>query len=170
LTVTFVDKTIYWTDYSAGTVVKAPVSGGTATIVASNQAGPCAITTDGVNLYWTNNSTGTVMKMPVRGGHPVVLARDQRQPSAIGVGESYVAWMTIDGPHKADMKTGGAVKAGGGAVKAAGDDSNAGSGTNPGTVKCHVCPIYCKRYIVQIPMGYWETYICGWYSCPPCGA
>jgi|GEM_PF-3324988 hypothetical protein len=67
--------------------------------------------------------------------------------------------MTIDGPHKAEMKTGGA-------VKASGDDSNAGSGTNPGTVKCHVCPIYCKRYIVQIPMGYWETYICGWYSCP----
>ena len=163
LTVAFVGNKIYWTDYSAGTVVKAPLGGGSATVIASDQGGPCSITADGSNVYWTNSSEGTVMKMSINDGHPVVLARDQRQPSAIGLSQSYIAWMTIEGPRMSDIKTGDA-------VKMASDDSNAGGGTNPGTVKCHVCPIYCTRYVPQIPNGYWETYICGWQSCPPCGA
>jgi hypothetical protein len=167
-TVAFIGKSIVWIDYSAGKVVKAPVGGGTATVVASNQDGACAITADESNVYWTNTSQGTVTKLPLNGGPPVVLARDQRHPSEIGLSGNYVAWMTADGPHMADSKTRD-TKAGN-VVKMAGDDSNAGSGTNPGTVKCHVCPIYCKRFVPQIPKGYWESYICGWRSCPPCGA
>ncbi len=178
-TVAFVGSTIYWTDYSTGRVVKAPLSGGAATIVASGQDGACAITADENNIYWTNSADGRVMKMPVNGGPPVVLARGQRRPSEIGISGSSIAWMTSDGPHIADASSFGNVKTldiqnggmkTGRALTMAKDDSNAGGGTNPGTVKCHVCAIYCTRYVPQIPNGYWESYICGWKSCPPCGA
>lgn len=159
----FLGDAIFWTDYSARAVVRAPLGGGAATVIATNQGGPCAIATDGTNLYWTNNADGNVMKMPVAGGSPIVLANNQREPSAIAVGPTTVTWMTADGGKMASLKTGAV-------AETASDDSDAGGGTNPGTIKCHVCPDYCRRYVPQIPNGYWETYICGWHSCPPCGA
>jgi hypothetical protein len=55
-------------------------------------------------------------------------------------------------------------------MKMASDDCNAGDGTNPEAVKCHVRPTYCKLYVPPIPTGYWETYICSWHSCHPFGA
>ena len=160
---TFVGDAIVWTDYSKGTVVKAPIAGGAATTIATNQSGPCAIATDGSNLYWTNNTDGTVMKMRVAGASPTAIASNQREPSAIAVRPTTLTWMTADGGRIATIETGAV-------VETAKDDSNAGGGTNPGTIKCHVCPVYCQRYVPQIPMGYWESYICGWQSCPPCGA
>ena len=170
-TVAFVGDTMYWTDFSAGKVMKNAVHGGSGTVVASAQKGPCAITTDGSSVYWTNNSDGTVMKMPIREETPVVLARNQRQPSEICVSRKYVAWMTADGPHSADLQISSAKTSRAKAVLAmssTSDDSDAGGGTNPGTVKCHVCPVYCTRY--NPVTGKNESYICGWQSCPPCGA
>ena len=161
--VTFAGDGIVWTNYSAGTVMKAPLDGGAAIAIATKQSGPCAIATDGTNLYWTNSTNGTVIKMPLTGRIPIVLAGNQREPSAIAVGPTTVTWMTADGSKMASLKTGES-------VEKASDQGNAGGGTNPGTVKCNTCPVYCRRYVPQIPNGYWESYICGWKSCPPCGA
>lgn len=160
-TIAQAEEFVYWTDFSAGTVVKAPRSGGGAAIVASQQRGPCAISADQNNIYWTNNLDGTVMRASIDTGQVSVVARNQRRPAAIGVGQSYIAWMTSDGPRMVDRTTLRAI------ASIPGDDPEAGAATQ-GSVGCSVCPVYCRRWVPQIPNGYWETYICGWRSCPPC--
>jgi hypothetical protein len=161
--VTVMGGTIYWTDFAGGNVWKVPVGGGNATLVAGKQSGPCSIIARGTDIYWTNNKSGEVMRASTNGGQATAVATGQNSPAEIVVSDDRVIWASASGPQMLEDKSGHA-------VKASGDDSNAGGGTNPGAVKCHVCPIYCRRYVPQIPMGYWETYICGWKSCPPCGA
>jgi len=160
--VTVVGNSIYWVDFAGGNVWKIPVCGGNSTLIASKQSGPCSIIARDGHIYWTNNKSGEVMKAPVSGGPATVVSTGEVEPAEIAVSEDQVVWASKNGPRTIEGKTGTAVKATG--------DSNAGGGTNPGTVKCHVCPIYCRRWVPQIPNGYWETYICGWRSCPPCGA
>jgi hypothetical protein len=62
-----VDATsIYWTDLTAGTVAKAPLAGGVATLLASDQKDPGSIAVDSTSVYWTDfgrNGAGTVMKL-----------------------------------------------------------------------------------------------------------
>src|SRR3982074_853641 len=50
---------IYWTDFDGGTVVQAPLRGGTPTVLASGQPGPCGIAVDRKWVYWSNNRGGS---------------------------------------------------------------------------------------------------------------
>ncbi len=57
-------------DYSDGSVMKVPATGGTPTAIASGQQQPVAIAVDGASVYWLNSGTaankyadGTVMKL-----------------------------------------------------------------------------------------------------------
>jgi hypothetical protein len=61
---------VYWTDYASGTVSKAPLGGGSATIIASNQFKPSGIAVDDVAVYWANQngdagvfSPGSIMRL-----------------------------------------------------------------------------------------------------------
>jgi hypothetical protein len=60
-----IDETsVYWTDYSIGTVMRVPLGGGTATTLASGQSNPLPIAVNATGVYWGNLSTpGTVMRL-----------------------------------------------------------------------------------------------------------
>lgn len=164
--VTAVGEAVYWVNFKAGTIVRSPLGGGATEVVASGQKNPCAIATDGLNLFWTNRGDGTVAKMPlVKNASSTVqiLARSQRNPGSISAGPGMVHWMTDDGAKslKLSMEP----------VFRHADWGRGGGGENPGTIKCSVCPIYCEAPQIgpdgKVTM---KTYICGWQSCPPCGA
>jgi hypothetical protein len=54
---------VYWTNYDPnGSVMKAPVGGGTATTLAPAQNKPVFVAVDSTSVYWTNAGDGTVMK------------------------------------------------------------------------------------------------------------
>ncbi len=93
-----VDATsIYWTDRGAGTVMKAPIGGGTATTLASGQNGPEGLAVDATSVYWVNESGGTVMKAPIGGGTATTLASGQNLPYGLAVDASNVYWANLGG-------------------------------------------------------------------------
>jgi hypothetical protein len=54
---------VYWANYVAsGTVMRAPVGGGSPTTLASGVNKPGFVAVDGTSVYWTNAGDGTVMK------------------------------------------------------------------------------------------------------------
>jgi hypothetical protein len=55
----------YWAN-SDGTIMKAPVTPGTAVTLATGQGTPGGIALDSTSLYWTNSTAGTVMKLTPR--------------------------------------------------------------------------------------------------------
>ena len=88
-------SSVYWTEVptsGAGTVLKAPLDGGTAQTLASGQF-PIAMAVDGTSLYWTNEwgGGGSVTKVPVSGGTPVTIATGIL-PSGIAVDSTGVYW------------------------------------------------------------------------------
>jgi hypothetical protein len=56
---------VYWTNNLAnGTVMKAPLAGGPATVLASGQPSPAYIVVDANSVYWTTHVPGgAVMKL-----------------------------------------------------------------------------------------------------------
>ena len=70
---------VYWTS-DAGTVMKVPLTGGTAITLASDQDGPSGIVVDDASIYWTNAGSGTVMKLARAGGPPLTLVSGQTVP------------------------------------------------------------------------------------------
>jgi len=97
---------VYWTDYGGsgggsstnGTVMKAPLAGGAATMLASNQGGPAGITVDPSNVYWVNYTSGTVMSVPINGGgQPTVIATNQIDAWGVAVVGSNVYWTIKNG-------------------------------------------------------------------------
>ncbi len=54
---------VYWTNYSDGTVMKVPAAGGTPTILASDQNGPNSIAVSATSVCWTNYDDGTVARL-----------------------------------------------------------------------------------------------------------
>jgi formylglycine-generating enzyme required for sulfatase activity len=95
-----VDATsVYWTSAGNGTVMKAPIGGGTLTTLASGQDNPSYIAIDATSVYWTCTGTsansyqdGAVMKVPIDGGSPTTLVSGQNNPNGIAVDATSVYW------------------------------------------------------------------------------
>ena len=79
----------YWIDHSQNTVMTAPVTGGSARVVATATIEMLSFATDGQNVYWTDG-TQSISRSPVGGGGTVNLANGQLAESiALGSGELY---------------------------------------------------------------------------------
>jgi hypothetical protein len=115
---------LYWTDFGYfvpdagapggfidppnGTVVAADLSTLAIRTVASGQAAPLTIATDGTNVYWVNSGNyvfkaaegtfgpppdlGAVMQVAVNGGPPIALASAQDSPYWLTTAEGEVFW------------------------------------------------------------------------------
>ncbi|MDP8998984.1 MAG: hypothetical protein M3O46_02620, partial [Myxococcota bacterium] len=95
---------VYWTNagtsgrnYTDGTIMKAPISGGTPSALVTGQNNPQYVVVDTNYVYWTNEGAmtggnGTVMKAPARGGASVALAVGQNRPLGISIDATHVYW------------------------------------------------------------------------------
>jgi hypothetical protein len=95
----------YWASGGGpGTVLKAPLTGGSSTIVAPVNV-PGAVAADGPYVYWVDagtvdistgepNPDGAVLKAPITGGSPVILASGQTSPSHLVVFGLFAYWTT----------------------------------------------------------------------------
>jgi sugar lactone lactonase YvrE len=99
-----VDATsVYWTGLAVpaeGIVMKVPLNGGTATVLASAQAKPYTIAVDAASVYWANYNDGTIMKVPIGGGAIVKLVSGQPVApgsTGIAVDATSVYWTTGSG-------------------------------------------------------------------------
>jgi sugar lactone lactonase YvrE len=98
-----VEGRVYWSDSANGTINR--IADGENTVLASGQANPRGLATDGVNVYWATLNDGNLRKIPVEGGAIVDLATGLSQPFAVAVDDRDVYW-TMEGngavgPHAA---------------------------------------------------------------------
>jgi len=86
---------------SAGTIsiVKAPLSGGAASTLATGQSAQ-SLAVDAANVYWANAMNGAIMKVPLGGGAPVTLASTQGAAEAISI-DGTNAYVTVAGAPNA---------------------------------------------------------------------
>lgn len=82
---------IYWTDVGDGTVWQADKVTFAKTPIASNQAKPWRLASDGTSLYWTNNLGATIASAPIGGGATTVLYA-ANQPLGIHVDATSLYW------------------------------------------------------------------------------
>jgi hypothetical protein len=80
------DQFVYWTDYNAMELAKAPKAGGAKTILHSGNVGG-ALTLDEGYAYFFSTEKSALMRVPTGGGQPEVLA-----PA------SDVRYLHVDGP------------------------------------------------------------------------
>jgi len=94
---------VYWTNYdndgavgggetSMGSVLQAPVGGGSVTTLAMGLEDPYGIAVDSNNVYFTTYAGGRVKKVPIGGGTVVTLAQNLNNPCYIAVNGSSVYW------------------------------------------------------------------------------
>lgn len=93
----------YWTvNAPPGSIIKAPLAGGSPTILASAIDSPDSIAVDRDTLYWTSGA-GSVSAVPTSGGTSRVVATGQPSPSAIAAKDGVVYWANST-PSGAIMK------------------------------------------------------------------
>ena len=87
-------KSVYWTTTLPSMVMKAPIGGGTATMLASPPSA-VAIAIDSANLYWTSGvgRSGSIMSVPLAGGALTTLDPSTgTNPGSIAVDSTSVYW------------------------------------------------------------------------------
>jgi len=94
-----VDATgIFLPEYDSGALLKLPLDGGTADVIASGQPSPNGIAIAGGNIYWTNGvAAGTVMTVPLGGGTARTLASGQSHPGSVAQDGDDVYWANYVG-------------------------------------------------------------------------
>jgi sugar lactone lactonase YvrE len=87
---------LYWTDNSAGTLMKMPLAGGTATPLATALYNPGGVVVDASNAYWVGENPGSgvgeVYKVAKGGGTPTTLATVGSFPEYLTVDATSVYW------------------------------------------------------------------------------
>jgi hypothetical protein len=93
------DDDVYWTNYFANTVMRAPLDGGAPVTLATDQSFAQGIAIDAVNVYWavpgtepTGYTDGWIAKVPIAGGTTTTIATSQLFPDGIAVAGAQVYW------------------------------------------------------------------------------
>jgi hypothetical protein len=101
------NDTLYWVENDdPGEVVSDSLDGGTTLTIASRQALPGLLATNGQSLAWYNGDTGAIITMPVAGGTPSTVVT---VPSvqALTIDTTAVYWATTTGLIGRRTLTGG---------------------------------------------------------------
>ncbi len=89
------DTNVYWTnDVTAGSIMRAPLTGGIVTVISSGQDSPVPLAVGGGVVYWSNAS-GDILNAPTTGASitdPNVTAHLQGTPSSLVVSGSSLWW------------------------------------------------------------------------------
>jgi hypothetical protein len=92
---------VYWTDASAGTVMRCPLNGSCQpTLIAAGEADPKDIGLDSTNVYWISRSSLSIVKeCPLTGcgGSAVMVTSQPVAASNFTVGPTALYWSAADG-------------------------------------------------------------------------
>ena len=80
---------------NSGTVMRAPIGGGSLTTIASSQSVPFSLAVGAGNIYWTDyglSAPGLIMSAPANGGITVPLVSGLDDPSALAISGSTLYW------------------------------------------------------------------------------
>ncbi len=87
--------TVYFAEFTAGTIRSVPVVGGTATTLASGLAGPVRLAQTSTHVYFSSGRT--LMRVPKTGGAAETLATASGTVGDIALDESHVYWTVFGG-------------------------------------------------------------------------
>jgi hypothetical protein len=81
---------------NSGTIVKAPVGGGTPVTLASSQDWPTGLAIDSQNVYWVNTGSGMndgeIVVVPIAGGTPATLVYSGVNPTGLALTSTGILW------------------------------------------------------------------------------
>jgi beta-lactamase regulating signal transducer with metallopeptidase domain len=98
---------VYWTNFEGGSLMRAPLGGGSPTTLIAGQHGPQSLVVGSGQIYWTNFEDGTVMRMPLSEAEPALLASGQDHPSGVAIDSTNLYWVTNDGSVRSVPLAGG---------------------------------------------------------------
>jgi hypothetical protein len=105
-------QNVYWADPNAGTVLQAPLAGGSPTTLATGQSFAQGLFVDATHLYWANwTNNGRVARVLIGGGTQDVLFEPEGFPADVFVDDTYAYWTagnSQSGVVRRMLKTGGA--------------------------------------------------------------
>jgi hypothetical protein len=83
---------VYYAETDAGTVSKISLTGGPATVMAKDQAGPHDVKVQAGFVYWANHRGGTIMRAPITGGDAKIVAQGQKRPRGLALDKESAYW------------------------------------------------------------------------------
>ena len=87
---------VYFNDYTSGTVSRVPLGGGAVAILASGQTVPDGIAVDARFVYWADDAN-TVMAVPIGGGQAIALASGVPDTVGVALSRNCVYWTSQQG-------------------------------------------------------------------------
>jgi sugar lactone lactonase YvrE len=101
-------KYVYWSTYTANTIMRMPLGGGTAETLVTTTPRPLGVAVDSTTLYFTT-SDGSVMTVPIGGGTPKTLIAGPPGGFATGIAvtPTNVFWGTFTQLLEAPLSGGG---------------------------------------------------------------
>jgi hypothetical protein len=87
--------TLFWTEKATGAVKSVPTTGGSTTVIATNQMSPGPIAVDATSVFWVNGGNKTIMKKALAGGAATVFVVATTVGEVLG-GENDINALLVD--------------------------------------------------------------------------
>jgi hypothetical protein len=86
-------SSVYWADFYAGTLMKAPLGGGPPVHLVGGQDQPGGLVVDDAHLFWTTYYGGTVMRSDLDGQNLTTMADGQIRPLSLAQDATALYWV-----------------------------------------------------------------------------